>query len=399
VATGRESLASRNFVLVCTTHLTGYLGNWMVVPVLPLYLVAQGYSESFIGLVLAAYNVSSFSARPVFGRLVDTGRTRAALIASCGLIGVTTFGYLVPNTAFLFAVRAAHGLGWAGLNAVGTGWIAMLAPVARRAEAMGYYTMSQSLGTALAPALGIELLTRWGSGAAFSVSALFGIAALVAAMLTRAPATDQPGLPDPRARRVPGPPRGWLGRFIEPSVLSVTAILTLVQLNGPVLSSFAPLYFRSIGVDGVEWYFVGQGLMSIVSRALLGRWADRMGRTRSLVLGFGVQMLGLGLVWQSRELAPLIVGGGLYTLGSGISQPSLYALAADRAAPQRRGAAMATYTMGFQLGSGLGAVVWGTTIEHLGYQVMYACAFVPLGAAIVLSLFDVRREAGRRFFP
>src|SRR6185503_5742988 len=106
------------------------------------------------------------------------------------LLGVTTFGYVVPNTAFLFAVRAAHGLGWAGLNAVGTGWIAMLAPVARRAEAMGYYTMSQSLGTALAPVLRIELLTRWGSGAAFSVSALFGIAALVAAMLTRAPATD-----------------------------------------------------------------------------------------------------------------------------------------------------------------------------------------------------------------
>jgi MFS family permease len=301
------------------------------------------------------------------------------------------------------------------LNAVGTGWIAMLAPVARRAEAMGYYTMSQSLGTALAPALGIELLTRWGSSAAFAVSALFGIAALVAAILTRAPATAEPGPPGlagppgplgppgppgppgPRGAGVPRPPRAWLGRFIEPSVLSVTAILTLVQLNGPVLSSFAPLYFRSIGVDGVEWYFVGQGLMSIVSRALLGRWADRMGRSRSLVLGFGVQMLGLGLVWQSRELAPLIAGGGLYTLGSGISQPSLYALAADRAAPERRGAAMATYTMGFQLGSGLGAVVWGTTIEHLGYQVMYACAFVPLGAAIVLSLFDVRREAGRRF--
>ena len=391
MASGRESLASRNFVLVCTTHLTGYLGNWMVVPVLPLYLVAQGYSESFIGLVLAAYNVSSFSARPVFGRLVDMGRTRAALIASCGLLGVTTFGYLVPNTAFLFGVRAAHGLGWAGLNAVGTGWIAMLAPAARRAEAMGYYTMSQSLGTALAPAMGIELLSRFGSGAAFSVSALFGIAALVAAMLTRAPSTDQPAQ---RARVVPGPPRGWLGRFLEPSVISVTAILTLVQLNGPVLSSFAPLYFRSIGVGGVEWFFVGQGLMSIVSRALLGRWADRLGRSRSLVLGFGVQMLGLGLVWQSRELAPLILGGGLYTLGSGISQPSLYALAADRAAPQRRGAALAPYTMGFQLGSGLGAVIWGTTIEHFGYQVMYACAFVPLGAAIGLALVDALRRRG-----
>jgi MFS family permease len=352
-----------------------------------LYLVAQGYSESFIGVVIAAYNVSSFSARPVFGRLVDIGRPRSALIGSCALIGVTTFGYLIPNTVVLFAVRAVHGLGWAGLNAVGTGWIAMLAPVARRAEAMGYYTMSQSLGTAIAPAIGIELLTRYGAAAAFSVSALLGIAAFVAAVFTRAPSTRPPS----RLQEVPSR-RGWLGRFVEPSVVGVTAILTLVQLNQPVLSSFAPLYFRAIGVSGIEWYFVAQGAMSIVSRALLGRWADRMGRSRSLVLGFGVQIVGLVFLWQSQELLLLSIGGGLYTLGSGVSQPTLYALAADRAAPERRGAAMATYTMGFQLGSGLGAVVWGTTIEHFGYHVMYACTFVPVLAAIALALAQGKRR-------
>ena len=359
----------------------------MIVPVLPLYLVAQGYSESFIGLVIATYNVSSFSARPLFGRLVDLARPRSALIGSCALIGVSTFGYLVPNTAFLFAVRAAHGLGWAGLNAVGTGWIAMLAPVASRAEAMGYYTMSQSLGTAIAPAIGIDLLTRFGGAAAFGVSALLGVAAFVAAVFTRAPTAGPPS----HGVDV-GPRRGWLGRFVEPSVVSVTAILTLVQLNQPVLSAFAPLYFRAIGVAGIEWYFVAQGVMSILSRALLGRWADRMGRSPSLILGFGVQIVGLAFVWQSQELLLLTLGGALYTLGAGVALPTLYALAADRAAPERRGAAMATYTMGFQLGSGLGAVVWGTTIEHFGYHVTYACTFVPTLAAIGLVLAEGKRR-------
>src|SRR5919206_234848 len=107
------SLGSRNFVLVCLTHLTGYLGNWMILPVLPLFLAGQGYSEAFIGVVIGAYNVSSFSARPIFGRLVDAGRPRSALVTSCAFLFVTAFGYLVPNTAFLFAVRAVHGLAWA----------------------------------------------------------------------------------------------------------------------------------------------------------------------------------------------------------------------------------------------------------------------------------------------
>ena len=117
-----------------------------------------------------------------------------------------------------------------------------------------------------------------------------------------------------------------------------------------------------------------------------------MGRSRSLMLGFGVQIIGLVCLWQSRELLLLTLGGGLYTLGAGVAQPTLYALAADRAAPERRGAAMATYTMGFQLGSGLGAVLWGTTIEHFGYHVMYACTFVPVLAAIALALSQRKRQ-------
>jgi MFS family permease len=377
----------------------------MVLPVLPLFLSAQGYNEAFIGVVIAAYNVSSFSARPVFGRLVDIGRPRSALIASCGLLGVTAFGYLVPSTAFLFVVRAAHGLGWAGLNAVGTAWIAALAPVTRRAEAMGYYTMSQSFGTAVAPAIGIGLLASYGAGAAFSASAVCGIAAFVAALMTQAPprvtahvTNVTPGVTEvthvtpgvtPEVTNVTPhvtpEPRFWLARFVEPSVISVTAILTLVQINGPVISSFAPLYFRSMGVSGIEWYFAGQGVMSIFSRALLGTWADRIGRARSLLLGFGIQIGGLIMLWLSADLILLTIGGALYTLGQGVSQPSLYAMAADRADPARRGSAMATYTMGFQLGSGVGAVVWGSTIEHFGYHVMYACTLLPMLAAIGMA--------------
>jgi MFS family permease len=390
VARQAEPLASRNFVLVCATHLTGYLGNWLLVPVLPLFLAAQGHSEAFIGLVLAAYNVTSFSARPIYGRLVDQGRPRAALIGACALLGTTAFGYLVPSTAFLFVVRGAHGLGWAGLNAVGTAWIAMVAPAMRRAEAMGYYTMSQSLGAAIAPAIGIWLITNVGPPAAFSTSAVFGLLALVAAVLTTPPHIAHAHEPASGDASVG---RGRLSGLIEPSVVSVTAILGLVQINGPMVSSFVPLYFRSIGVSGVELYFLCQGLMSIASRALLGPWADRVGRARSLLFGFAVQLGGLVLLWQSRDLVLLIMAGALYTLGQGMSQPSLYAWAADRAAPTRRGAAMATYTMGFQFGSGVGAVLWGSAIEHVGYSVSYAATGLPMFVAIGLVLVQRWKRA------
>jgi predicted MFS family arabinose efflux permease len=85
-----------------------------------------------------------------------------------------------------------------------------------------------------------------------------------------------------------------------------------------------------------------------------------------------------------------MLGGAVFMLGVGVAQPSLYALAADRAPSDRRGSAMATYTMGFQLGGGIGAVVWGITIEHLGYPAMYVGTLVPIAAAVVLVLLRGR---------
>jgi predicted MFS family arabinose efflux permease len=42
--------------------------------------------------------------------------------------------------------------------------------------------------------------------------------------------------------------------------------------------------------------------------------------------------------------------------------------------------------MGFQLGSGLGFVVYGFVIQYLGYQTMYQLSLVPVVGALVTTL-------------
>src|SRR4051794_31342765 len=88
---------NRNYVLVLLNQFLAYLSNQLVIPVIPLFLVGQGHPESFIGFVLAAFNIVSFSARPVFGKWVDKGHPRAALTTSCGLLALASYAYLIPN--------------------------------------------------------------------------------------------------------------------------------------------------------------------------------------------------------------------------------------------------------------------------------------------------------------
>ena len=377
------ALATRNFVLLCATNLLSYVDNFIITPVLPLFLASQGFSAGFIGLVLAAFNVSSFSSRPLFGRWVDAGHARSSLVGSTAVLAVTAFGYLAPGTLVLVLLRVAHGLGWAGMNTVSTAWMAMVVPLARRGEGMGYYLISQSVGSALAPAVGVWLFTTQGANAAFAVAGLAAAGATLAAWLTTNPSR---AVPPPAAGAGPTAAGPWWARVFEPSVFAAMAILALTQVNQVLINAYVPLYFQGIGVGGVEWFFVVLGVMTVVSGTVAGRLADRVGRVAAIYAGLGTQCVGLLLLWQGRELTWLAAGAGLYALGNGACGTALYALAADRAPADRRGAAMATYTMGYQLGAGVGAVVWGFTIEKLGFEPLYALALLPLLAAAALTL-------------
>src|SRR5687767_12985931 len=121
-------LTERNFLLVCVSHVLGYFGNSLLGPVLPLYLVSQGRGEFFVGIVLGAFNVVSFFARPFTGALVDSRGPRVVLRGAGLALGLAPLGYLIPLTPVLFLTRAVHGLGWAGLNVAGSVWVGALAP-------------------------------------------------------------------------------------------------------------------------------------------------------------------------------------------------------------------------------------------------------------------------------
>jgi len=151
--TDSPKLLSRDMILLCLAQSAGYGASAFLAPLLPLYLVSRGHTESFVGLVLAAFNVASFPSRPVWGVLSDRGWLRGSLTASGLLVGTAYLGYLVPNAAFIFLVRMVQGVGWGGVNVVGSAWAALLAPATRRAEALGWYTMAQRTGTALGPSL------------------------------------------------------------------------------------------------------------------------------------------------------------------------------------------------------------------------------------------------------
>lgn len=386
------SLGERNFVLVCLSHVLGYFSNSLVNPVLPLFLVAQGNGESFVGLVLAAFSVVSFAVRLPTGQMVDAGKVRATLTAGGLFLGLAPLAYLVPFTPLLFLARGVHGLGWACLNVAGSAWAGMLAPSARRAEALGYFTMAQRIGGTAAQVLALWLAARVGFEAVFVLAGVMGFVTAAGVRFT-----------DPRrafVRAAGAPGSVWRSVLnvralfaIEKAALLGAGLQTLSIMTAPAAFIYIPLYFKSQAIDGVELYFLAIGTVGILGRWLVGPWADRLGRMKSVAVGFALQLIGLTLLGFEPGFAGIMLAGVLHTFGNVCSEPSLYATALDRSPSDRRGAAMATYTSAFQLGSGIGAALGGVIIERWGYEVMYRATLVPVLVGLAWLAVQARLSA------
>ena len=64
-------------------------------------------------------------------------------------------------------------------------------------------------------------------------------------------------------------------------------------------------------------------------------------------------------------------------MGSAIGGARILALAMEKAPPERRGRAMASFSVAFPLSNGAGALLSGLAVDLAGYDWMYITAAVP----------------------
>lgn len=363
--------------MLCLAAFLGSSQSSLLTPVLPLFIQDQGGSAFFVGVVVAAFSTPSVLLRPLLGRLVDTWSARGVLGISGLVLGVAVLGYLIYNAVVLLAVRAIHGVAWAGYNTGANVLLARIAPPQRRGEAVGYYSTAQGIAFGVVPAVALWLLGWLGYTGVFLIAAASGLCVAVAVVV-------MPG----QAREPVRPTgEGFWRSLVEPDALLPCALDFLTKLPYAATSVFVPLYaaYRGMALDSLLIYFLACGVAGLVTRGWLGGWSDRIGRGRAIALGTVLPIAALLIMSQAADIVTLTLAGILYGFGQAAAAPAIMALAIDRSRPERRGAAMATYSLAFQLANGGGGLVCGLLIKTLGYQQMYfAVTLAPLLGLLLL---------------
>ena len=379
------SLFTPPFLLLCAAMFLGYANQWILTPIIPLYVEDLGGSALVAGLALLAFSVPSFTVRPLVGHLADRWSAAGVLLAGLTLLATGTLLFLLPFMAAVFVGNFVRGVGWAGLNTGGYTTLATAAPQERRGEAAGYYSGVTASVSIAFPALGLWLTTgRDDYTLLFALSVLLAVLGVpVALRLGRFQASSGSAA----AARDATAPQG----FLERGVLIATGLNLCQSLVWPSVMAFLPLYARSLGIDNIGWFYMVAGVTSIVVRPLLGKKSDAIGRGPTIALGLGAQLVGLIAIVAANDIVVILAGGFFTAIGMSMIGSTTTALAMDLAHPATRGRAMATYSISYQLGAGVGSLISGALADLAGLRAMYAGSIVitVFGLALLMSAWKL----------
>jgi MFS family permease len=379
-----DALWTRAFVLLCLAQFLGYAQHAMLSPALPLYVTQLGGSPFMVGVVLFCFAATSVLVRPLIGHWSDRWNETGVMILGLLFQGVTIFFCMIPLAQAAMLANGLRGIGWAALNTGGYSLLARTAPETRRGAASGYYSGVQSASNIFFPALALWLIgASWGGfNLVFTATAVFSFAGALAGWAVAretAPVVSR-GAHDHA--------KWWreLFRFLEPKILLPSVLLFWLNITWPAVINFIVLYARTIGIENLGAYFVVSGVVSLLARPLLGGASDRVGRAVCVALGFALQMCALVLVVTVTTLAGIIASGALYMLGNAVGSSATLALAMERADPQRRGKAMATFSLSYPLAYGVGSLFTGALVGAAGYVPMFLALATLEVAGLLFAL-------------
>jgi MFS family permease len=142
--------------------------------------------------------------------------------------------------------------------------------------------------------------------------------------------------------------------------------------NG-ALMAFLPLYGVSVGLNPGEvgLLFSIQAITSFMSKPVMGRVSDRVGRQPLILLGLIVCAGTFVLIAQVASFPLLLLLASGFGFGEAVVSSSSSALVADSSEFKRLGAGMGMQGTIMDIGHASGPLLAGVLIAHFSYQAAF----------------------------
>ena len=385
------------FVLLCGVGFCSFVSyNLVRMPALAPFAETLGAGPVTVGFIVAASTMTGILLKLPVGTLSDLVNRPRLMLVGVLAFALPPFAYpLVSDLEVLTALRVVHGLATAVFTPLALATVAELYP-ATRGVALGWYTAAAQGGALLGPMLGGWIIDTAGYTETFLTGGGFGLAglALYLVLWWHYPA------PSRTVRLKAGVLLSnvlqGLRTVLRNSGMVAASVAEASKMvaNG-TLMAFLPLYGLSIGLSLAEsgLLFGIQGFMSVLSKPVMGRISDRVGRRPLITLGLLICGVAITAVPQTTHLGWLSLCAAGFGFGEAIVTSSSAAMIADLGKADNVGAGMGLRGTIMDIGHAGGPIVAGVLVAAISYT----GAFTSIGCLQLMTAAGFWLATGRQF--
>ncbi len=341
-----------SLLIIFLTVFIDLIGFGLILPLIPIFSKNFHASGFVIGGIMAAYSLMQFIFSPVWGRLSDRIGRRPILLGStaCAAISYGLFAYgsgLRDHKALWIILISRLIAGICGANiTVAQAYIADITPPEKRSARMGLIGMAFGLGFIFGPALGAVSITYFGlSGPGWTAATLCALNFVSAFFILRESW-------QPAAHHVEQRPHfaQFLHTMGQPALGLLIGIFFLATFSFTCFETTIGLLVSKVfhldltqgkSVQTVAWLIVYCGLLgALVQGGLTGRLVKKMGEPKLISASLILAAIGIGAIPYSTTWALLLVGLGIFSIGSSLTRPPVFGMISLLTLPTEQGTTM-----------------------------------------------------------
>lgn len=372
----KEPIWTKDFIIVSIINFVSILMFFLLMVTISSYAVDTYHvSTSIAGLVSSIFIIGSLIGRLGAGRLIGNIGPQKMLLIGLVLFFVTTTLYLMEwGVVYLLIIRLLQGIA-VGTIGTATGTIvAMILPISRKGEGIGYFSLSAVLATAIGPFVGMFMLKlENGFDVIFYMNTGLSLMLLIAYFFVKIslpPVNKQNGQQTEKL--------SFIEKFIEPKALPISFIALLIGFAYSGVMTFITFYAREINlVEAASYFFLAYAGIVIISRPFTGKLMDVRGPNVIVYPCLAVFAVGMLLFSQASAGWMLLVAAVLIGFGYGNFNSIAQAIAVKVTEPHRFGLATSTYFILYDLGLGVGPFILGMIEPHTTYRTIFV-SMIPL---------------------
>lgn len=343
---------------------------------LPLFFEHLGGSPRQIGFLVGLFSFASFLARPFGGWLLSRVDPKKIMLTGLFMVLAASALYLAIQRLgwFVLFLRIFHGIGFSLFILSALVIVVLVVREDLRTYALGVVSTGFLLPLLLVPALGEEIIKRYGFFFFFLTVIIFSFIPFIIALFLKfrlLPEGEDDGLAS----------TGFFSLLRQKRMISLFLLAFLFEVALSASFSFVPLLAHEGTSLRAGYFYTSLGLTAVLLRLLGGRWLKFWGSSKLLLPALYFLCAGSILVYLSRSGGMLAFSGIVWGLGTGVLYPHLSALSVEEVRTKDRGKTLSLFASSIDLGFALGPLIFG----WLSYAMGVREAFLGLALIVFLS--------------